>query len=290
MKTEKPKPLSKLLSDFTYQNGYEISCVFDDFLQYIIWLHTMPEFGKPIDGWRYKPEEGKQFFEMYQALVLELNENLKHNEWFDIFGNIYEELIAGKSRRSNCGQFFTPPTLCDLMVEISNPKDEVVVGKNISDCACGSGRNLLAFHVKHLGNYMVGEDVDRTCAMMTVCNFILHGVNGEVIWHNTLIPDSYYGGWRVNENLNNPFRKYAGVPHCRPITYEQCILKSQNDAMMKSVADKRIKDKLIANLNKHVASLRNIMKGSLSREERKRQAKLITNRIKNIKKLLEKYE
>ena len=49
MKAEKPKTLFKLLSDFTYKNGYEISRVVDDFLQYVIWLHTMPEFGKPIE-------------------------------------------------------------------------------------------------------------------------------------------------------------------------------------------------------------------------------------------------
>lgn len=290
MKTEKLKPLSKLLSDFTYRNGYEISHVFDDFLQYIIWLHTMPEYGKPIEGWSYKPEESKEFFSMYQALVLELQEHLKHHEWFDVFGYIYEDLIAGKSRRDNNGQFFTPPSLCDLMTEISVSKDEMVVGQNISDCACGSGRNLLAFHAKHLGNYMVGEDIDRTCAMMTICNFILHGVKGEVIWHNTLIPDSFYEAWRVNENLNNPFRKYAGVPHCRPITFEETIIKRQNDAMIKAVADKRIKEKLQASLNKHVASLQDIMKGKLSQEERKQQATLLTTKIKNIKKLIEKYK
>ena len=34
---------------------------------------------------------------------------------------------------------------------------------------------------------------------MTVCNFILHGVNGEVIWHDSLMPtkERFYGAWRV---------------------------------------------------------------------------------------------
>lgn len=287
MKTEKSKSLSKLLGDFTYKGGYEISRVFDDFLQYIIWLHTIPEFGKPIEGWKYNPEENKQFFGMYQTLILELQEHLKHHQWFDIFGHIYEDLIAGKGRRDNCGQFFTPPSLCDLMVEISTPRDEVIVGKNISDPTCGSGRNLLAFNAKHLGNYLVGEDIDRTCAMMTVCNFILHGVKGEVIWHNTLIDDSYYGGWRTNEDLNNPFKKYVGLPHCRPITYEESILKCQNDALLKSVTDKRVREKLIASLNKHVASLRDIMKSELSKKEKKHQARLFAIKIRNIKKLID---
>lgn len=290
MKTEKLKPLSKLLTDFTYRNGYEISRVFDDFLQYIIWLHTMPEFGKPIKGWPYKPEESKEFYGMYQALLLELQEHLKKHDWFDIFGYIYEDLIAGKSRRDSCGQFFTPPSLCDLMVEISTPKDSVVVGQNISDCACGSGRNLLAFHAAHLGNYMVGEDIDRTCAMMTVCNFILHGVKGEVIWHNTLIPDSFYGAWRINENLNNPFRKYAGIPHCRSIEFEETIIKHQNDTLTKAVEDKRIREKLESALERHTAMLKEVILSKTPIREKRQQAKLVTTKIQNIRKLLRKYE
>lgn len=282
--------LSKALLEFSHRNGYEISQVFDDFLTYIIWLHTIPEFGQPIKNWRYKTEESKRFFEMYQILVLELKEHLKSHSWFDIFGNIYEELIAGKGRRNAGGQFFTPPSLCDLMVELSNPYDDTIVGKNISDPTCGSGRNLIAFHAKHPGNYMVGEDIDRTCAMMTACNFILHGVKGEVIWHNTLVADSYYGGWRINEDLNNPFRKYYGAPHIRPITYEESVLKSQNLSMIKTAEHKRIREKLESSLKKQLAALKEAMRGNLSADERKRQASLFTKKIRNIKQLIHKYE
>lgn len=297
-KTEKTKPLSKLLSDFTYSRGYDISRVFDDFLRYIIWAHTMPEYGKPLENWPYKPEEGKEFFGLYQALVLELQSKLFHVEWYDIFGEIYEDLIAGKSRRDANGQFFTPPCLCDLMTELSNPKDKKITGKVISDPTSGSGRNLLAFHAKHPGNYMVAEDIDRTCAMMTVCNFILHGVVGEVIWHNTLFPDSFYGAWRVNENLNHPLRKYAGLPHVRPMEYEETFLaprpvnddEPEKEEIKIPNDSERIKEKLTTALEKQRTALSELMRGNLPKEEKKKQTRLITQKMSNLKKLLKKYE
>ena len=45
--------------------------------------------------------------------------------------------------------------------------------KRICDPTCGSGRLLLAYHVRHLGNYLVAEDVSRTCCLMTVCNMLI---------------------------------------------------------------------------------------------------------------------
>lgn len=225
-KKEKTPTTAEALTQLATSKGMDISQVFDHFLMYIIWAHTLPEYGKPIEGWPYKPEESKRMFEIYGILINELNEHLKKYEWFDIFGNLYEEIIASKSRRQRAGQFFTPSSLCDLMTQISAPDNAKVEGKRISDPTCGSGRNLLAFNAKHSGNYYVGEDLDKTCCMMCACNFILHGMNGEVIWHDALLPDSFLGGWRVNQYLNNPLSEYHGIPHIRPMTkdeYLECL-------------------------------------------------------------------
>lgn len=172
------------------------------------------------------------------------------------------------------------------MTDVCTPKEEVVRGKRISDPTCGSGRNLLAFHVKHLGNYMVGEDIDRTCAMMTVCNFILHGVQGEVVWHNTLIHDDYYGGWKVNEHLNSPLSKYFGIPHCRPMEREESVLFTDSESETKE----RISRKLDKCLSNHVERRTEILNSGMSPEEKKRQATAITRKIENIIKLTKKYQ
>lgn len=217
------KELIKTFETFVYQNGFESGRVFDDWLRYIIHGYTLP--GQPgLSDWNYTKEQNKVFMELHNLWVQEMEKQTRSEEWFDVFGNMYEEIIAGKNRRSNSGQFFTPGPLCDLMTSITQ-SEEVFVGKRIFDCACGSGRTLLSFHVKNPGNFCIAEDIDRTCAMMTVCNFLIHAVVGEVIWHDSLAPDHFFGAWKVNENLNRFGHKYFGIPHIQSISYEETTLK-----------------------------------------------------------------
>lgn len=107
------------------------------------------------------------------------------------------------------------------MVSInSGGRDLTGKGLNFGDPACGSGRFLIAAHAKFPGNYCCGEDIDRTCALMTVCNFILHGVNGEVIWHDSLRPtkDYFYGAWRVR-----PRPELMGIPEVSKMEWEDTL-------------------------------------------------------------------
>lgn len=279
------KNLVKTITDFTYQNGLEVSRVFDDLLRYMIHGYTLP--GQPgLTDWRYTKEQNAVFYEMYAQIVLIMQRELKHKLWFDIFGNIYEEFIASKSRRSNSGQFFTPESLCDLMTEICQG-EEKQTGKLISDCACGSGRTLLAHHVRNLGNYYVAEDIDKTCAMMCVCNFLLHGVMGEVIWHNSLIPEQFYGAWRVNAELNNPLSKWHGIPHIQVISWEETKIKGMLDNMSNVTRMRKI---LQTNAEKHLARFKEIMKQKIRSEESKQEARMELMKYNKIKRVLKNYE
>lgn len=110
--------------------------------------------------------------------------------------------------------------------------NEPKTGLRISDPTCGSGRNLLSHHAENPGNFYFGEDIDRTCCLMTVCNFIIHGCVGEVVWHNSLDPESYYCGWSVNPWLNR-----TGIPGVIEISKEKSYIwqswqqrKLQNEA------------------------------------------------------------
>ena len=218
------RTLEKMLNNFTYSNGFDISTVFDDWLRFIVNnFNTKP---KPDPTWKYTKDQNLIFHNMMcewiQVMDKQIEQYDKINDfgetrgWYDVFGELYEACVAGKGRRSNSGQFFTPAHLCDLMTKI-NCDDDKIVGKKISDPTCGSGRTLLSFHVSSPGNYLYGEDLDRTCCLMTVANFIILGCVGEVVWHNSLIPDSWSGGWRVNEQLNRPFSSLYGIPHMREI-------------------------------------------------------------------------
>lgn len=118
------KEFLKQFSSFVSKYGLEVSKVFDDFLQYIIWAHTLPEYGKKIEGWGYTPSQSKEMYDMYCTLILAVKPEIDRHGWFDAFGFVYEDMIAGKFRRSNSGQFFTPPSICDLMTDISAPKEQ----------------------------------------------------------------------------------------------------------------------------------------------------------------------
>lgn len=200
---------------------HDVADLFDKFLEWMMW-------GFCADGsltWEpigYDDEERKLVFELFKAYVQTMDREVSDDSWFDLFGTYYEVYIASKSRRDSKGQFFTPPYLCDMMSKATIGDDMRGKGVLIGDPACGSGRCLLSAHVNGaIGNFLCAEDIDRTCCMMTVCNFLFHGCVGEVVWHNSLDPESWYYGWRVNEGLNNPFHKHFGVPHVTTIQKEQ---------------------------------------------------------------------
>lgn len=210
------RELEKLINGLAYKCGSDSSQIFDDFLTYII--HGYSPLDGPLQSWKYKKEETAIFYDMYVEWVRIMDRESNIHGWYDAFGDLYMSCVAGKSRQRGTGQFFTPSHICDLMSAL-NDSDEKVTGKYISDPTCGSGRTLLSWHVRNIGNYLCAEDMDRTCCLMTICNFLIHGCVGEVIWHNSLDPDSYYDGWKVNECLTN-----AGFPTIRRIKQHESFV------------------------------------------------------------------
>lgn len=200
----KLRPLEKLIMDFSYANGYDPINVFDDFLTYII--HGFSLGAPPLHGWKYKKQQNIVFMKMVtewaQLMKCELKED---TDWFDPFGDLYMALVSRGTQQGQ-GQFFTPVHICDLMVMCTQGKEKKT-GQRIGDPTCGSGRLLLAYHVRNLGNYLVAEDINRTCCLMTVCNMLIHGCVGEVIWHDSLNPKNFMGGWKVN-----PILTWTGIP------------------------------------------------------------------------------
>jgi len=85
----------------------------------------------------------------------------------------------------------------------------------MGDPTCGSGR-LLAYHARNPGNYLIGEDINRTCCLMTVCNMLIHGCVGEVICHDSLNPGNFVDGWKVN-----PMLAWTGIPMIKRMSMEE---------------------------------------------------------------------
>jgi type I restriction enzyme M protein len=206
--------------------------VLDTFLEWMAWGFCADNSLSWESGKRFSENERKQFPALFHEFLQVMNKRIAGDgDWYDLFGTYYEAYVAGKSCRDRRGQFFTPPHICDLNVAIIAPEQET--GQNVSDPCSGSGRFLLALHAKAPGNFMYAEDIDRTCCMMTVCNFLTHGVVGEVIWHDSLMPDSWFGGWYVNRNLNNPFHMHYGRPHVETLQKEESVVMQHWEARKK---------------------------------------------------------
>jgi len=108
---------------------------------------------------------------------------------------------------------------------------------------------------------MFAEDVDRTCCMMSVCNFLMHGVVGEVVWHNSLDPGSWFSGWRVNRNLNNPLHRHYGCPHVETLQKEDSFVFQHWEARKKEV-EKNLPNSDVFNIEGNMFST-NIMELTL---------------------------
>jgi type I restriction-modification system DNA methylase subunit len=189
---------------------YGISNVFNDFLNMIVCALSMgareEEYLKIVG--RYEKHEVFQLSEAFSYLVNEMDndgEGLK-----DCLGEFFmEHLSFGKN-----GQFFTPEPICEMMARITNPQG---IGERILDCACGSGRTLLAAAKVSRMNSFYGADIDRTCCLMAVVNLCMNGMCGEVAWMDSLA-NRYFGGWAIElhpVHLN---------PYVREITEEESYI------------------------------------------------------------------
>lgn len=218
---ENMKQLTSMIQSFAFHNGKDTKQVLNDLLTYIIGNFN-PE-PQPDPFWKYTKEQNKEFHAMMCEYLSVMQRELERHEWYDAWGDLFMSLTpAGGSR----GQFFTPPDICNLMVEATVDTSEEPTkvcggfGKRItvSDPAAGSSRNLLAAHARFVHDnkrrpYLVAEDMDLMCCKMSAVNMMAHGCFGEVICHNTLTdPKGLLVGYLINEGL---YPMQPGMPTIR---------------------------------------------------------------------------
>lgn len=200
------------MEKFGYRYGIGMAETLSALLDYII--GCMDPEGKPVEGWRYNKEQNQCFYTMMTAYFNIMQDALVHDGWHDAFGDLFMEWAGSKNA---LGQCFTPACICDMMADCTfgDTKPDVPqvncngFGRRItvSDCACGSGRLLLAAASKleRIGAekpYLIGEDIDAMCCKQTAINMMIHGCYGEVICHDTLCePGEARFGYIVNEGL-----------------------------------------------------------------------------------------
>ena len=197
------KPLAELM-DSVSAHGY--NDIFTDWIDYMIACFRFDGDAELAE--QLKRKYGKHypvFDEMLREYMNVCNSEIGRKEWYDGLGIIYET-IASRWKSSAMGQFFTPPSIVDLMVMINPSGQEIGTGKTVSDPTCGSGRLLISHHAHAPGNYQYGQDLDPICAKMTAINMMIHGCRGEVACMNTLTMEWYFGFYI------NPYLHKFGSP------------------------------------------------------------------------------
>lgn len=229
------KKLTDMITDFAYKTGKDTKAVLDDLLTYIIGYFN-PE-PKPDPQWKYTKEQNECFYNMMSEYADLMARELKRQEWFDAWGDLFMALTPKGGAR---GQFFTPANLCNMMAQstvdtsVAPTRSCGAFGKRVvvNDPAAGSSRNLLAAHARFIHDnankpYLVAEDIDLMCCKMSAVNMMMHGCYGEVICHDTLCdPKGVRVGYIINEGL---YPLPSGIPTIRiRHTPEWFVLLSKN--------------------------------------------------------------
>lgn len=138
----------------------------------------------------YSKKEQAVFPELVGILVQALQRNPEQ----DFLGEMFMAMELGNHWK---GQFFTPYSLCKAMaaVTVSNAGEKLMVKDwiGIHDPACGAGATLIGArnHLSLAGiggtkAFFVGQDIDRTAAMMCYIQLSLLGCAGYVVVGDTL--------------------------------------------------------------------------------------------------------
>lgn len=163
---------------------------------------------------KYSDEERELFPQILTSLVEEYE---KAEEPIDILGDVYENLELTKK---GSAQFFTPLEVCKVMAKMTINKEQTensIKNKgyiNVSDPACGSGRNLYAAYnelldskVSNKNILLVGDDIDLTCCCMTYIQLSLMGANAIVNHQDTLTMDKYDTFYTISYLMNKELQE-----------------------------------------------------------------------------------
>lgn len=205
---------NSLFEKISYRHSY--SDVYCDFIDYVTACFSW-EGDKEL-ALRLQKKYDKEypiFGQLFNEWLFVHKKQLEMNQWYDVLGEFYE-IVSSSSKASRLGQFFTPPSLVTMMTQITGGK--AAAKERIQDCCSGSGRMLISYHAYFPGNYTFGADIDSICTKMTAINMALHGCEGEAVCMNSLNPEDWRFGYRVNPHIHT-----IGIPHLVPIKKEQSV-------------------------------------------------------------------
>jgi type I restriction enzyme M protein len=133
------------------------------------------------------------------------------------FNDIYEQILKDLQSAGNAGEFYTPRSVTQFVVEMVDPK----LGESILDPACGTG-GFLVNAIEHMRKSEVidspikleklqkgvrGVEKKPLPHMLASTNLMLHGIEEPSISHDNLLnkaTTAWTSGERVNVIITNP--------------------------------------------------------------------------------------
>jgi len=126
----------------------------------------------------------------------------------DLLGDVYEYFLGqfADSEGKRGGEFFTPPSIVKLLVEILEPYE----GARIFDPACGSG-GMFVKSGEYLKNHLkdrnkisfYGQELNQTTWKLCKMNLALRGLTGTIEQGNSYYDDKFLD-MRFDFVLSNP--------------------------------------------------------------------------------------
>ncbi len=137
--------------------------------------------------------------DLLRELLRVFNKDAVKNATGDVFGRIYEYFLMKFSMQGagaqEGGEFFTPPSLVQLIVNFIEPDHGV-----IHDPACGSGGMFVQTgyfikdHTKRSVNEAItcyGTELKTNNTKLAKMNLAIHGIEGKIIEANTFYSDPH---------------------------------------------------------------------------------------------------
>lgn len=214
------RELERQIRDFSCRHGLNTGNVLHDLLLYIIHNFSFPDT-PTIKHWPYTPEQNRAFYEMFAAWVGIMKRQIARHGFYDAFGDLFMALNPQRELQRQ-GQFLTPEEIADLCQRIVSGHGRKV--NTLYDPAAGSGRMLIASRTYHPRSYLVGWDIDYTCCLMCVCNFLINSCVGEVACINTISMGDFRGAWLVNEAYYR-----TGMPSVRWLDEQEYVRFRRTD-------------------------------------------------------------
>lgn len=124
-----------------------------------------------------------------------------NSEKIDYLGQIYEYFIGNfaATEGNRGGEFFTPPSVVNLLVNMLNPQQGVIY-----DPACGTG-GMFIQSSKYSGSNLkfIGQEQNCKTILLAYMNGVLHGLDIEIKNGDTLLNDCF-PDLRADYVISNP--------------------------------------------------------------------------------------